>query len=92
MGVHAAHKLREIVKNVETVLAIETLCAAQGIDLHRPLRGGPGVEATHALLRSRVPHLDRDRPMHKDVETALALVTSGELVAAAEQGLGRALE
>jgi histidine ammonia-lyase len=92
MGVHAAHKLREIVGNVQTVLAIETLCAAQGIDLHRPLKGGPGVEAAHAALRAKVPHLDRDRPMHKDVEAALALVTSGELVAAAEQGLGAKIE
>src|SRR5262249_13221680 len=34
MGVHAAHKLREVVQNVETVLGIEALCAAQAIDLH----------------------------------------------------------
>src|SRR5262249_60083583 len=55
MGVHAAHKLREVCENVWNVLAIEILCAAQGIDLHRPLRGGPGVEAAHALVRVRVP-------------------------------------
>jgi histidine ammonia-lyase len=92
MGVHAAHKLREVVDNVFTVLAIEILCAAQGIDLHRPLRGGPGVEAAHTLLRSRVPHLDRDRPMHKDVEAARELLVSRELLRAAAAGLGARLE
>jgi histidine ammonia-lyase len=92
MGVHAAHKLREVVRNVQTVLAIEVLCGAQGIDLHRPLRGGPGVEAVHELVRSRVPHLERDRPMHRDLETARALVASGELAQAAERGLGQPLE
>src|SRR4029078_9771174 len=44
MGVHAAHKLREIVDNTWFVLAIELLCASQSIDLHRPLRSSPGIE------------------------------------------------
>jgi len=92
MGVHAAHKLREVVENVWNVLAIEVLCAAQGIDLHRPLRGGPGVEAAHALVRTRVPPLEHDRPLHRDIEAAHELLASGALVEAAEKGLGRPLE
>jgi histidine ammonia-lyase len=92
MGVHAAHKLREVVGNVQTALAIEVLCAAQGIDLHRPLRGGPGIEAVHARLRAEVPHMDGDRPMHRDIERARALISSGALATAAEAGLDRALE
>jgi histidine ammonia-lyase len=92
MGVHAAHKLREIVGNTTIVLAIETLCAAQGIDLHRPLRSGAPLESAHARLRAKVAHLDRDRPLHKDIEAARALVAEGALLAAAEQALGARIE
>jgi histidine ammonia-lyase len=92
MGVHAAHKLREVVANVETVLGIEALCAAQAIDLHRPLRSGPGVEAAHALLRRVVPHLSADRPLHRDIEAARKLIASGGLCEAAQHELGRPLE
>jgi histidine ammonia-lyase len=92
MGVHAAHKLREVIVNSGTVLAIESLCAAQGIDVHRPLRAGPGVEATHAVIRQRVPHMHEDRPLGKDIDAVRALLTSGELERAAEQALKQRME
>ena len=77
MGVHAADKLARIVDNVRNVLAIELLCAAQGVDLRAPHRPGPALDAAHAALRTRVPTLDTDRVVHRDVETVRALLDDG---------------
>jgi histidine ammonia-lyase len=85
MGVHAADKLERIVDNVRNVLAIEILCAAQGVDLRRPARPGPALAEALALVRARVPPLDADRPVHADIATVRALVDSGELEAAARR-------
>jgi histidine ammonia-lyase len=82
MGVHAADKLWRIVDNVRNVLAIELLCAAQGVDLRAPHRPGPALDEAHRTLRARVPHLDADRPVHADVRTVRALLDDGTIAAA----------
>ncbi len=85
MGVHAADKLARIVDNVRNVLAIEFLCAAQGVDLRAPHRPGPALDAAHAALRARVPTLATDRVVHRDVDAVRALLDDGSLVAAARR-------
>lgn len=87
MGPFAARKLAQVVENVEHVLAIELLCAAQGLDLRLPVRPGQAVAAAHDALRAEVPHLDRDRPLYKDIDRARALIRSGALLRAADQAL-----
>ncbi len=71
MGSIAALKLRSVVKNVETVLAIELLCAAQGIDFLAPLKPGAGTGSAHQRIRQRVPHLDEDRNVSEDIAKVL---------------------
>ena len=88
MGSIAATKLRQIVQNTETVLAIELLCAAQAMDFMRPLRSGPMIEAAHAAIRSQIPFADSDRLFHNDIQAALELVQSGAVVSAAESAGG----
>jgi histidine ammonia-lyase len=80
MGAHAALKLAQIHDHVRHVLAIELLCAAQGIDLRRPLRAGPIVEEMHARLRARVPAMMADRPIAPDIVAARELLDSGRLL------------
>jgi histidine ammonia-lyase len=63
MGATSALKAREVVRNVQTVLAIELLCAAEGIDYRRPFRTSEPLESVHAQIRAHVPHLNVDRPM-----------------------------
>ena len=82
MGVHAADKLARIVDNVRNVLAIELLCAAQGVDLRAPHRPGPALDDAHRTLRQAVPHLTVDRPVYRDVERVRALLDDGTIVAA----------
>lgn len=82
MGTHAADKLRRIVANVRSVLAIELCCAAQGLSLRAPLVPAPGLFSAYQIFRSRVPELLADRPIHKDIAAAKALLENGELLAA----------
>ena len=85
MGATSALLLREAVDRVTTVLAIEALCAARGLDLRAPLRPGQGVAAAHAAVRGAVPPLVADRPPGPDIATLSRLIADGGLVA--ESGL-----
>lgn len=88
MGAISATKLLEVVKNTETVLAIEFMCSAQGLEFLRPLKSGPGVEAAFAEVRKFIPFAQADRLFHNDVQTALALVRSGQLADATQRAVG----
>ncbi|HET7536811.1 MAG TPA: histidine ammonia-lyase [Candidatus Didemnitutus sp.] len=89
MGSISATKLLEVVKNTETVLAIEFMCSTQGLEFLRPLKAGRGVEAAFAEVRRVIPFAQADRLFHDDVRTALDLVRSEKLIAAAEKVSGR---
>jgi histidine ammonia-lyase len=82
MGATAALKLSMIHDHVRTVLAIELLCAAQGLDLRRPLRTTKPLEAVHAIIRAKVPAMMVDRPIAPDIVAVRALIDDGSLAAA----------
>jgi histidine ammonia-lyase len=102
MGATAARKAKMIMHNLHNVLAIELLCAAQGLDYrmnngtvcsgggkHSKLKPGPGVLAAYEAIREVVPFLDEDRELHKDIAAAAQLVSSGKLLAAVESAAGK---
>ena len=76
MGMGSALKLKQILVNTEHVLAIEFLCAAQGVDFHRPLQPGQGSRKVLRLIRRRVPRLTQDRILTPDIERIRELVTT----------------
>ncbi|MGH7564229.1 MAG: histidine ammonia-lyase [Gemmatimonadota bacterium] len=79
MGVWAARKAEQVVANAERVVAIELLAAARGIDLRRPLKTSPALEALHAQIRERVPARAEDRAGSDEIETVAAMIREGEL-------------
>jgi histidine ammonia-lyase len=83
MGPIAARHAAAVVTNVEQVLALEALAAAQGLDfrMNTGLRPGLGVAAAHAQIRERVSHLDADRDPQPDIAAAVELVRDGTLAA-----------
>lgn len=81
MGATAALKLAMIHDHVRTVLAIELLCAAQGMDLRRPLRTTAPLEAVHAVIRAKVPAMMVDRPLSPDIVAVRAMIDDGSLLA-----------
>lgn len=73
-GPRAAAKAERALELARWVVAIELLCGAQGIDLHRPLRSGRAVEDFHARIREAVPTLESDRPQTPDIEAIAAIL------------------
>jgi len=88
MATAAARKARTVVTNATRVLACEVLCAAQGLEFHRPLKAGKGAEAAYQHVRQHVRPLGRDRTLHRDLETVERLIRSGSLLAAVEAACG----
>lgn len=78
MAMGAALKLRRVLHNVRHVLAVELMCAAQGLEFRRPLRSGAGVERAYAAVRVRVPALSDDRVLGPDIESLAVGVALGE--------------
>ncbi|MEP7198530.1 MAG: histidine ammonia-lyase, partial [Chloroflexota bacterium] len=92
MGVTAALKLRDILDNVEHILAIELLAAAQGVDFRKQTLGagaqlGRGTRAAYALIRERVPFIEQDRVMYPLMDAVHRLVVRGEMVKTVERAL-----
>lgn len=88
MGWHAVRKAHQVLDNVQTVLAVELLCAVQGVDLRADAASpGPATGAVRQVIRRHVP------VMLADVEIAGQLVAIrgllGEILAAAEAVVGR---
>jgi len=67
MGMTAALKLRQVVENVRTVLAVELLVACQAIDFRRPLQSSAALETVYGLIRRQVPFMETDRNISRDM-------------------------
>jgi histidine ammonia-lyase len=85
MGVTAALKARQALDLAYRVVAIELLCAAQGLDFRKPLRPGRGVVAAHEAVRGLVPTLAADRPPSPDIEAVAVALREGLLHALAPE-------
>jgi histidine ammonia-lyase len=88
MGTISARKCREIVRNSETVVAIELLCAAQALDLFTNMKPGEGTCAAYRIIREAVPHLEKDRVLSHDIQAVVGLIRSGRLVQEVETVVG----
>ena len=89
MGTIAARKARDILYNVEHVLAIELICAAQAASFSQGSAMGAGTEAALSVIRRYVKPLDLDRVMYLDFEKIYDIIKSNEILKAAEEAAGR---
>jgi len=89
MGTIAARKGRDIVRNVEHILAMELLCATQGLEFLLPLRPGFGIEEAYRVVREKVPSIKEDRRFSEDIKKVQLLIESGELLRRVEKRVGR---
>jgi histidine ammonia-lyase len=94
MSAGAAFSFREVVESVQTVVAIELLCAAEAVEYvdrvaERPdhevppdedLELGGGTNAAYETVRTQVAPLGADREVHADIDRLRGLVASGQLV------------
>jgi histidine ammonia-lyase len=86
MGVHAAHKLVDVVRNTREVLAIEALCAAQGLDLLDTVTG-PGIEEARRVVRERSARVDEDRALSGEISAMADAIARDVLIAAVRMRL-----
>jgi histidine ammonia-lyase len=84
MATFAGRRLHEMAHNTATIVGIELLAAAQGVDFHRPLQTSPLLAAVHGRLRARVGFYEKDRLFAPDIEAAKQLVMQGDLSASCQ--------
>jgi histidine ammonia-lyase len=87
MGMTTALKNSQLLQNAFGVIGIEAMVVAQALDM-RGAKYGTGVEAARACVRERIPHLERDRELHRDHTRAEAMIRDAELLTAVESVVG----
>ncbi len=81
MGMSGARRLERMLNNLRHTIAIELLCACQGIDLLAPLQTGTLAKKAYAAVRAKSPKVRQDRPLAPDIEAVSALVGEGSVAA-----------
>ncbi|MBA5800124.1 MULTISPECIES: HAL/PAL/TAL family ammonia-lyase [Rhizobium] len=87
MGVSAAMQARTAADNLADILTIELICAAQGLEFHRPLRPGRGTGAAYDAIRQVVPPRDSDRAMYPELQAVRDLIDNGTIAGAVDRAL-----
>ena len=80
MGSIGGRKLLRVIENLEKILAIELLCAAQAFDFRKPLRSSKVLDSIHEAIRERVSFATEDRIFSRDIEEALQLIRERRLL------------
>jgi len=92
MACHGARRLLQMTENLFSIIGIEALTAAQGVEFREPLSTSPELAKAMTIIRAAVPTLEEDRYMANDLTAAGTLIASGALTRAVSQGLLPALE
>ena len=89
MGWGAALKLRTVLDNLASILAVELCAAARAQELRHPLEPAPATSAVRKLLRTQVKGVGPDRVVAPELAAAEAMIRRGEVIEAAESVTGR---
>jgi histidine ammonia-lyase len=76
MGMSGARRLDRMLQNLRLTIAIELLCACQGIDLLAPLQTGPLAKKAYEAVRAKSAKVVQDRPLAREIEAVSALVAA----------------
>jgi len=79
MGMSGARRLERMLKNLRHILAIELLCACQGIDLLAPLKTGTLATKAYDAVRAVSPKVTADRGLAPDVNAVAAVIARGAI-------------
>jgi histidine ammonia-lyase len=80
MGSISGRKFNQVLRNVENILAIELMFAAQGIEFRRPLKSSKIIEENFANIRKKVTKLEDDRLIGEDIITMVEMVRNREFI------------
>lgn len=79
MGATSAIKLLKVMDNLDIILSIELMNAAQALEFRRPLKSSPLIEKTVKAYRKEVPFIDEDIVMYKEIRTTVAFLNRLEI-------------
>jgi histidine ammonia-lyase len=79
MGMSGARRLERMLVNLRNTIAIELLCACQGIDLLAPLQTGALAKRAYESVRAKSTKVTQDRPLAQEIEAVATLVADGTL-------------
>ena len=80
MAAYAARRLERMNRNLSTIIGVELMCAAQGIEFRAPLKTSPSLAKAVKEIRAVIPTLKEDRYQADDIARASELVSKGSLV------------
>lgn len=89
MGSISGRKALQVIGNVEKILAIELLTAAQAFEFRKPLKSGKLLEAVHNMLRKEVAFAEKDRVFADDIEKGITIIREGRLIIAVDNASKR---
>ena len=79
MGMSGARRLERMLHNLRHIVAIELLCACQGIDLLAPLQTGALARKAYEAIRAKSTKVQQDRPLAPDMEAIYSLIAKGAI-------------
>jgi histidine ammonia-lyase len=82
MACHGARRLLAMTENLFSILGVEGICAAQGVELRGPLKTSLPLQKAITVLRAHVSSLEDDRYLATDLALARDLIASNKMVAA----------
>ena len=80
MGSISARKALMVIDNLEKILGIELLCAAQGFDFRKPLKSGGIIDECHRFVRQIIPFAESDHIMSDEMNKAIDIIKNKTLV------------
>jgi histidine ammonia-lyase len=85
MGSISGRKLNQVIDNLENILAVELLSAAQAFDYRMPMKSGTILNGCHEMIRKHIDHVEEDRIFAEDIAKAATLISSGQLLKTANE-------
>ncbi len=76
MGANGATKAKQIVDNIETILAIELLNASQALHFRTPLKTSPFLESLLTMYRSEVPFIENDKVLSYEINKTVSFIST----------------
>ncbi|MEW7291779.1 histidine ammonia-lyase [Aquimarina sp. 2304DJ70-9] len=85
MGSIGGRKALRVIHNVEKILAIELLTAAQAFEFRKPLKSGIILDEIHKKIRTKVSFADKDRVFSDDIEKGIEMIKNKTIINIANQ-------
>ena len=85
MGSISGRKALQVIENVEKILAIELLTAAQAFEFRKPLKSGILLDEVHQYVRTLVSFAAKDRVFSEDIELAIGIIKNKKIVKTIEK-------